>query len=156
MFASLIAATLIAQAAPEPAWHWSDFFGQRVQIWGRQTANGSIQYQPTDAAMIAPVELERRKQADQGAVGSLNYGVLVDQMRADGRVIRASDPETLRMVTADAAARSPDGPDDVERKPGIIERAEMDVERIVLYGVVACLAAASLILVVKSSRPYPP
>jgi len=88
--------------------------------------------------------------------------VMVQEMAADGRTIRASDPETLRRVTQDAAIEAakkkpncPDGGCEPEKKPGPVKQAVFEVEKLVQYAVAGCLIVAAAVLVFKTSPPPP-
>lgn len=159
MLATLVALVALAQspATPGPAWYWTDVFGQRIQIYGTQLADGRISWHPETATQVAPAEAERRQAASPGktpgAGETTNYGILVESLAGDGREIRASDPETLREVSEVMGERCPPdqpGDDEPERKPGIIERTENEVERMLLYGLAACLAIAGVVIAAQA------
>lgn len=158
MLATLVTLVALAQqpaAAPGPAWYWTDVFGQRIQIYGTQLPDGRISWHPETATQVAPAEAERRQSASLGktpnAGDTPNYGILVESLAGDGREIRASDPETLREVAEVMGERCPREPDDEpERKPGIIDRAENEVERMLLYGLAACLVVAGVVIVAQA------
>lgn len=172
MLASLVALVALAQspATPGPAWYWTDIFGQRIQIYGVQLPDGRIAWHPETATQIAPAEAERRQIAAQpkaaptpkpesrpkavarSADPTPNYGLLFDAMVDDGREIRASDPGTLEEVRAAIGdvQRCPPEPDEPERKPGIIERAEGEVERMLIYGLAGCLVIAGVVIVAQA------
>lgn len=195
---SLIAAMVVAQmpaaTSPDPAWYWTTIYGQRVQVCGVAAGDGKLRWSSDwrGDARIAPAEAERRKAAaiDQPplaptptptpspqapAVKPLNYGVNVEQMAGDGRTIRASDPETLRLVTQAAAKRKqprqpeycevhgtdkcPNGggckpdPPEPEKKPGIVERTEDEVKKLLAYAVAGVLVLAAVFVILQSPKP---
>jgi hypothetical protein len=168
MLPSLIAAVVIAQqpAAYGPDWKWQtvNFFGQSVWVYGEQRDDGKIRYKRADVdRLIAPAELERRREASEAESeakrkeappAALNYGVSVEQMATDGRIIRASDPETLAEVAAEAEKRKP-CPDDSggECRLGIVEKAENAIEKLIAYGVAAALVIAAAVVFFRSPRP---
>jgi hypothetical protein len=102
---------------------------------------------------------------------AINYGVNVEQLTGDGRTIRASDPATLAKVKAvvESARRKtpeycevhgtdkcPNGggckpkPAEPERKPGIVERAEDEVKKLLLYAIAAIVVLAAVFVVLQS------
>lgn len=168
MLVTLVTLVALAQqpaAAPGPAWYWTDVFGQRIQIYGVQLADGRISWHPESATQLAPAEAERRHALASASAGTTprakadapapNYGLLVEAMASGGREIRASDPETLRQVreaVGDLERCPPDQPDDDDlgRKPGIIERAEDELQRMLIYGLAGCLAIAGVVIVAQA------
>lgn len=161
---SVIAAVLIAQAhAPTPrsGWHWDRVYGQPVQVWSIENKDGSLTWGQdwNDPRKVAPVEWRRRRSDVDGVArrpgGARNYGVMAQELAADGRTLRASDAETLRAVSQEAAKKKPSCPDDScepEKKPGPIQRAELEVEKLVLYAVAGCLILAAAVLVFKTDK----
>jgi hypothetical protein len=191
---SLIVACVVAQMpadpTPDPAWYWTTIYGQSVQVCGVTAPDGKVRWTRDwrGDERIAPSELERREKAaaiDQRPLPptpspqspgpapkpAINYGVSVDQMVGDGRMIRASDPETLRKVKAvvESARRKtpeycevhgtdkcPNGggckpkPAEPERKPGVIERAEDEAKRLLTYAVAAIIFLAAVFVVLQS------
>jgi hypothetical protein len=180
MLCTLVALVALAQSpatAPEPAWYWTDVFGQRVQILGVMLADGRISWHPETATQIAPAEAARRMAmagtrpsgpspttpppsstpaptptpATRSPGGAPNYGLLVEALARDSREIRASDPETLRLVQEAVGERCPREPDDEpERKPGPFQRVEWEAERLLLYGVCGCIVIAAFVVVARS------
>lgn len=181
---SLIAALVVAQApapSPDPAWYRTRIFGQSIQVFATKDDRGILHWSRDwrDDQRIAPAEAERRKavvidqrplvtpspQSPRAAKAEpLNYGVNVEELRGDGRTIRASDAETLAKVTAQAASRCevhgldkcPNGggckpePEKPRHKPGIIEWAKIEVEKLLTYAVAAIVVLAAVVLIVQS------
>lgn len=173
MLASLIAAVVIAQAAPDSAWQWrwADVFGQKIQVWAKVDGD-YVRWDDDQAAdYVAPAEAARRKRIAEPR--PLNYGVAADKLAADAEMVRASDPETLRMFAQAADevdARKPKpcpGPDcpadePVEKKqPSLAEWLKIGVEDVVMVGVGVALVLAGGVLALAAyfnsrSGPNPP
>lgn len=199
---SLIVACVVAQmpaaSTPDPAWHWTRIHGQDVQVWGSADANGVVNWARhgdwRGDERVAPIELDRRKKAaaviDQPPLSprpspqtpppnvvppSLNYGIKIQQLSDDKRTIRASDPETLRKVTAEAAERRqprqpeycevhgtdkcPNGggckPDPAPaKKPNFVDRAiDYEIEKVMAYAFGALVVFAAVFVVLRSIPP---
>lgn len=152
-------------------WHWVIMFGQPVQVWGRRDAGGGIKWRDGDVLNVAPIVRERQKPAATGDV--LNFGIASGQLDSDPQPIRASDQETLEQAVEDSAQvqaqdhaapalcqvhgeKCPDGggcsPD--AKKPGTIDRLEMDVKAIGKY--VALAIAVVIAAVIALRKPTTP
>ena len=80
----------------------------------------------------------------------LNYGVNADKLNQETRRIRASDPETLRMINAKALKA--DAEDEKKRPLNPIAAAEWDIGRLISYAVSGLLFAAGLVVLILGRR----
>lgn len=168
MIASLIVAAALSVGQAPARREWLEIAGPNgsVQyVWGWR-ADGRVRWFPDEQPRGVPSD-ERPPAAEPGpapppaeaglppAAWPVNYGVRVDKLASDGRVLRASDPETLAQVRAsvhehvDAAGRrkpcpGPDCEPDRRKPPGL-DAPDPNLPMYVAAGLLVLLALALLI-----------
>lgn len=149
---------LTARADDGMGWHRVNDHGVIREMWGRKDGarvwvdrrRQPPRERPPEAAPEAPEAPELPPEAaPEAAPAGFHFGVVSDPS-GGGRVIRASDPDTLREVEAAAGAGggSCDPPEDPARRPvNPVRRVEEDMRIAATYAIAgACLLVAAVVL----------
>lgn len=164
----LLAGMLIAQAGekplsnrfpPDPGGSWHKVFinGQSLTVWGRKNEKGIVNWFPDSQPPLPLIDQPplpvKKPEADRSTpTGRPKFetnGVQAEKLATD-RVIRASDPETLRMVMESVEKPcKPDRPSDAPvPEKGPLAEIKDAIERgiLIAVGVVLILVAGVIVL----------
>ena len=158
LFGSLILAAVLGQQ--DPTLPVSPDDGLTARTWLRaKMPDGRVEsifgWREGNQICWYPEEQPSDPRVAKAPRKAINYGIDVPELRQGTRTVRASDPETLKLITQDTT-KKPADPTCPAITPAPLKKAERELQDMAMLTVAALLMIGGLAIVVLSGRRYTP